>query len=60
MVRKLADQQAVNLNNLSPGTNGHNVLEWDGKDKYGKIVDPGSYTITLFAEDNAGLGANQR
>lgn len=55
-VRLLANEQQANINNQAELTNGHNELVWNGKNEKGEIVDPGDYTITFFAEDNAGAG----
>jgi len=55
-VRLLANEQQANINNQVDLTDGHNALVWDGKNEKGETVDPGDYTITLFAKDNAGVG----
>ena len=56
-VRILADGAQNDLDNdgKSSTETGHNTLVWDGKDFAGDSVGPGDYTITLFAEDNAGV-----
>ncbi|MCX6345978.1 MAG: hypothetical protein NT018_13060, partial [Armatimonadetes bacterium] len=51
------DSGEVNINNQTEGHNdGANTFIWDGKDERGNIVEDGTYTITIFAKDNAGVG----
>jgi len=71
LVRKLRDGEAsipngaengtpVTVNNNSSLTDGHNALTWDGKDEGGREVDAGTYTLSLSAEDNAGVGCDSQ
>lgn len=55
LVKVLANESTGSLDNQTTGSsNGYNEIEWDGTDERGEIVDPGQYTVSLVAEDNAG------
>ncbi|MCE5324053.1 hypothetical protein LLG46_12160 [bacterium] len=57
-VKVLANSTTTDkLNNLADKTDGQNSLSWDGTDDYGDPVDSGTYTMTLVAKDNAGVGS---
>ncbi len=57
VVKTLSNGDAVSINNLSGSSSGQNTLSWDGTDESGEdLVEPGGYTITLTAKDNAGVG----
>lgn len=62
VVKVLADASTINIDNdLTGPDTGSNSLTWDGTDESGEnFVDPGNYTITLFAKDNAGAGCESR
>ncbi|MHB9038499.1 MAG: hypothetical protein ACYC64_17745 [Armatimonadota bacterium] len=55
-VRLLANEQQANISNRVDIADGQNELIWDGKDEQGQTVGSGSYTIVLFAKDDAGVG----
>ncbi len=58
LVKTLADGVTTNnINNQANQTNGSNSwLQWDGTDDSANPVDADTYTLTLFAKDNAGVG----
>ncbi len=56
-VRTLADgTQAFTIDNGTGTDSGGNSITWDGNDGTGTPVYPDTYTLALFAKDNAGVG----
>ncbi len=61
-VRTLASAvQTTSIDTSGDNTGaGLNTVVWDGTDDNGDLLDPGDYTITIFAKDNAGVGCESR
>lgn len=63
IVRTLADQLPTSnictTSDCDPSV-AHSELTWDGRNDDGEIVWPGTYRISLFAEDDAGVGCESR
>ncbi len=59
IVATLADAEpttSIDTTGNSVPQGGQSTLVWDGTNDNGDAADPGFYTVTIVAEDNAGMG----
>ncbi len=51
-----AQTASIDTSGNNSSQSGQNTLVWDGTNDNGDAADPGFYTVTIVAEDNAGVG----